>query len=154
MFSKEGGMRKIAAIVSLILVAAGVAPARADEAETRESINKAATALDQAFARQDKAAKQLMTPDHLAVTPYYRGPQNISDQSDSLRELKYEQTILGEGVPVMLLGPDAAMRIFAAELKGGFKGQKLPALVYVSEIWVKDDGAWREKFYQATTLRP
>ena len=148
-------MRKIAAIVSLILVASSVAPARADEAETRETISKAATALDQAFARQDKeAAKQLMTPDHLAVTPYYRGPQNISDQLDSFPELKYAQTILGEGVPVIILGPDAAMRIFAAELKGGFKGQKLPALVYVSEIWVKDDGAWREKFYQATTLRP
>jgi hypothetical protein len=151
----ECSKRKIAVIISLILVQTGLPAARADEAETREAINKAAAALDQAFARQDKeAAEQWLMPSHLAVTPYYRGPQNVADQLNSLPELKYEQTILGEGVPVVMLCPGVAVRTFAAELKGSFKGQKLPAQVYVSEIWVKLDGAWREKFYQATTLRP
>lgn len=149
-------MRIIAAVVSYtILVVAGIAPAQAYDADTIGVINEAATALDLAFARQDKeAVRQLMTPDHIAVTPYYRGPQNIIDQLKSLPELKYQQTILGEGVPIMLLGPAVALRTFSADLRGDFKGQKLPALVYVSEIWVKYDEGWREKFYQATTLRP
>ena len=151
---KELSILKIAAILCVILAATDLSPARADEAATREEISKAAAALDQAFAQHNReAAKELMTPEHLAITPYYKGPQNITDQLNSLSKLDYEQTILGESVPVVLLGPEVALRMFAAELKGNFEGQKLPAMVYVSEVWVKRD-RWRQKLYQATTLRP
>ncbi len=148
-------MRKIAAIVSLtILVTAGLSPARAGEAETIDAIIKAAAALDQAFERQDtKAVKDLMTPDHVAVTPYYDGPQTVADQVGSLPKLKYEQTIDGKPT-VAVLCSDAAARTFKAELNGSFEGKPIASKVYVSEIWVKRDGAWAEKLYQVTALKP
>jgi len=148
-------MRKIAAIVSLtILVTAGLSPARAGEAETIDAIVKAAAALDQAFEAQDtKAVTDLMTPDHVAVTPYYDGPQTVADQVGSLPKLKYEQTIDGKPT-VAVLCSDAAARTFKAELNGSFEGKPIASKVYVSEIWVKRDGAWAEKLYQVTALKP
>jgi ketosteroid isomerase-like protein len=148
-------MRKIAAIVSLtILVASGLSPACAGEAKTVDAIIKAAAALDQAFEQQDsKAVKTLMTPDHVAVTPFYDGPQTVADQLASLPQLKYEQKIDGEPA-VAVLCSDAAVRTFTAELKGSFEGNPIASKVYVSEVWVKRDGAWAEKFYQVTALKP
>jgi ketosteroid isomerase-like protein len=148
-------MRKIAAIVSLtILITAGLSPARAGEAETIDAIVKAAAALDQAFEAQDtKAVTDLMTPDHVAVTPYYDGPQTVADQLGSLPKLKYEQTIDSKPT-VAVLCSDAAARTFKAELNGSFEGKPIASKVYVSEIWVKRDGAWAEKLYQVTALKP
>lgn len=148
-------MRKIAAIVSLtILVTAGLSPARAGEAETIDAIVKAAAALDQAFEAQDtKAVTDLMTPDHVAVTPYYDGPQTVADQLGSLPKLKYEQTIDSKPT-VAVLCSDAAARTFKAELNGSFEGKPIASKVFVSEIWVKRDGAWAEKLYQVTALKP
>ena len=148
-------MRLVAVIVSLMIIgASSLLPARASEAETLDAINKAAAALDQAFERQDKeAVTKLMTPDHVAVTPYYDGVQTVPDKLGSLPELKDGRTVLGE-VAVTQLGPDAAMRTFTAKLDGSFKGKPIPADVFVSEVWVKRDGAWQEKFYQVTTLKP
>ena len=148
-------MRKIAAIVSLmILFASGLPSALASGAETVEAINQAAAALDQAFERQDKdAVKRLMTPDHVAVTPYYDGPQSVADQLGSLPELKYEQKINGKPA-VTVLGPDAGMRTFTAELNGSFEGKPIAGKMFVSEVWVKAGGAWLEKFYQVTALKP
>ena len=148
-------MRTIAAVFSLmILVAAGLCQAAASEAETIDAINKAAAALDAAFAQKDvEAIKGMMTPDHVSVTPYYDGPQSVADQVASLPELDFGQAIQGK-VTVTLLGPDAAMRTFTAALNGSFKGKPLPALVFATEILVKRDGMWVEQFYQVTTLKP
>lgn len=148
-------MRRIVAILSLVaLVAGGLSQVQAGEAETVDEINKAAAALDQAFERQDvEVVRSLMTPDHIAVTPYYDGVQSVADQLASLPELKYEQTVVGH-VAVALIGPDAAMRTFTAELKGSFEDKPIAADVFVSEVWVKRDGAWQERFYQVTTLKP
>jgi hypothetical protein len=46
------------------------------------------------------------------------------------------------------------MRTFTAKLDGNFEGKRIPRDVFVSEIWIKSDGAWQEKFYQVTTLKP
>ena len=147
-------MRMLAAMVSLMILAAtGLVEARAGDAETIEAINEAAAALDRAFEKQDvETVKTLMTPDHIAVTPCYLGPQTVTDQVDSLPDLKYRQTNLGE-VTVSLFGSDAALRSFSAELDGTFKGKPIPRRVFISEIWVKGEGGWAEKFYQVTALK-
>ena len=49
---------------------------------------------------------------------------------------------------------DAALRTFTADLKGSFKGKPLPAKVFATEVLVKHDGKWIERFYQVTTLKP
>ena len=148
-------MRNLTAFVSLVsLLVLGLAPARAGDAEMVEEVHKAAAALDQAFERQDQdAVKRLMTSDHIAVTPYYEGPQTVAHQLASLPDLKYGQKVVGE-VAFSLLGPAAAMRTFTAKLDGNFEGKRIPRDVFVSEIWIKSDGAWQEKFYQVTTLKP
>lgn len=146
-------MQKIAAVVSILIVSALVAfAARAGDAEEIDAINKAAAELDAAFAKDDVGTvKQMMTPGHIAVTPYYDGPQSVADQAASLPDLQYGQTIVGD-VSVALLGADTALRSFTAELNGSFKGRPLPRRVFVSAIWVKQDGAWVERFYQVTAL--
>jgi hypothetical protein len=58
------------------------------------------------------------------------------------------------GVQVSLLGNDAALRTFTADLKGSFKDKPLPAKVFATEVLVKHDGRWIERFYQVTTLKP
>jgi hypothetical protein len=95
----------------------------------------------------------MVTADHLAVTPYYESPQTAAAQIASLPELKYKQTITGE-VKVVVLGPDAGMRTFTARLDGTYKGKPIPADVFVTSIMVRQDGVWREQFYQVTAMQP
>ena len=145
-------MRKLVAMLSLlVLIGLGALPADAADVDAA-AVNAAAKALDNAFVSGDPAEiKKLMTADHVSVTPYYDGPQTTDQQIASLPELKWTETIEGS-VKVSALGPDAAMRNFISTLKGTFQGKKLPAKVYVTEILVKQDGAWVERFYQVTTL--
>jgi len=145
-------MRKYAVLMSLlVLIGFGPGPARAADVDVA-AVNAAAKALDDAFASGNAAEiKKLMTADHVSVTPYYGGPQTTDQQIASLPELKWTETIEGT-VKVSPLGPDAAMRNFISKMDGTFKGKALPSRVYVTEILVKQDGAWVERFYQVTTL--
>ena len=127
-------MRSLATFSLVVLMTAALSPALASESETIKAINESSNALDRAFEKNDKAAiRALMTPDHISVTPYYDGPQTTDDQIASLPELKWDQKIVGD-VKVSLLGDDAALRTFTADLKGSFKGKPLPAKVFATEI--------------------
>lgn len=144
-------------VLSVLIVALAVAcmfTAQAGEPATVAAINAAAAALDDAFEQQNaEDIKRMMTADHVAVTPYYGTPQTAAEQIASLPELKYEQTITGD-VKVVVLGPDAGMRTFSARLDGTFKGKPISPDVFVTAIMVREDGVWREKFYQVTALQP
>ena len=147
-------MRKLILSVLAFVLAAGIAGANAGEPATVAAINAAAAALDDAFERQSaEDIKRMMTADHIAVTPYYETPQTAAAQIASLPELKYKQTNTGE-VKVVVLGPDAGMRTFTARLDGTYKGKTIPPDVFVTSIMVREDGQWREKFYQVTALQP
>jgi hypothetical protein len=147
-------VRKLILSVLALAFAAGIAGANAGEPATVAAINAASAALDDAFERQSaEDIKRMVTADHLAVTPYYDTPQTAAQQIASLPELKYKQTNTGE-VKVVVLGPDAGMRTFTARLDGTFKGKTIPPDVFVTSIMVREDGQWREKFYQVTALQP
>ena len=147
-------MRKIILSVLGFALAAGIASANAGEPATVAAINAASVALDDAFERQTaEDIKRMMTADHIAVTPYYETPQTVAQQIASLPELKYKQTNTGD-VKVVVLGPDAGMRTFTARLDGTYKGKAIPPDVFVTSIMVREDGQWREKFYQVTALQP
>ena len=147
-------MRKLVLSVLTFVLAAGIASAHAGEPATVAAINAASAALDDAFERQSaEDIKRMMTADHLAVTPYYETPQTAAQQIATLPELKYEQTNIGE-VKVVVLGPDAGMRTFTARLDGTYKGKTIPPDVFVTSIMVREEGQWREKFYQVTALQP
>ena len=147
-------MRKLILSILAFVLAAGIAGANAGEPATVAAINAASAALDDAFERQSaEDIKRMMTADHIAVTPYYETPQTAAAQIASLPELKYKQTNTGE-VKVVVLGPDAGMRTFTARLDGTYKGKTIPSDVFVTSIMVREDGQWREKFYQVTALQP
>lgn len=147
-------MRTTALLVLVLSLAAGLPQVRAGEAETIAAVNAAAAALDNAFERQSaEEIKHMMTADHIAVTPYYDAPQSVAEQIASLPELKYEQTNIG-AVKVDVLGPDAAMRTFTARLEGTYKGKPIPSPAFVTAIMVRQDGQWKERFYQITAVQP
>lgn len=143
-------------LVVVLGVALGVlaSPALAEDAATIAAVNAAENALDDAFGRRDEATiRALMTPDHITVTPYYDGIQTVDDQIASLGELDYGETIIGEP-RVVFLAPDVAVRTFAAELNGSFRGKPLPAKAFVNETVVRRDGKWIEALFQVTALEP
>jgi ketosteroid isomerase-like protein len=142
-----------AAAASALLVACGAFSAYASDADVA-AINASSEALNAAFENGDtEAIRSLMTPDHVAVTPYFDGPKSVDEQLALLPDLKLRQTTAGE-LSVELLAQDVALRTFAADLEGRFKGMPLPTHVFVNETLVKRDGAWKERFYQVTTLEP
>lgn len=149
-------MLRRTALLSLLLLALAGGPsfAATADADTIAAINASSNALDEAFTKKDVATiKALMTENHLTVTPYYDGPQTVDDQLASLGEYDWSQTIVGEP-NVVLLAPDVALRTFIAELKGTFQGKPLPSRVFATELLVKRDGKWIERFYQVTSLEP
>lgn len=148
-------MRNLTVLVfTFVLMVAGITGANAGEPAIVAAINAASAALDDAFERQSaEDIKRMMTADHIAVTPYYETPQTVAQQIASLPELNYKQTNTGD-VKVVVLGPDAGMRIFTARLDGTYKGKTIPADVFVTSVMVRQDGQWREKFYQVTALQP
>lgn len=148
-------MRQLSALFSLVIfLSAGLGVAYAGDAETTAAVVAASATLDNAFERQDaEIIKSLTTPEHVAVTPYYGRPQSVDEQIASLSELKYVQTKVGDDM-ITLLGPDAGLRMFTADLDGTFKGESIPKRVFVTSVMVRRDGRWLETFYQVTALKP
>jgi ketosteroid isomerase-like protein len=148
-------MQRLAVVISLMLLApANLALAQSSDADTVTAINTASTALHAAFAAGDaEAIRSHMTDDHIAVTPYYDGPQTVGGIIATLSDVEFTETTEGEA-SVALLAPDVALRRFAADWKGSFKGEPLPARVYVSEILVNRNGTWLERYYQVTAAEP
>lgn len=119
-----------------------------------EAIDDVVGRLDEAFETRDaETIKALMTEDHVAVLPYRTGPQSVDQLVSTLPDLKIKQTDLSEPTVVML-GPDSAMRTLTAKLSGSFAGKSIDGKVFVTSIMTKQDGKWRERFYQVTTLAP
>jgi hypothetical protein len=146
-------MPKLLAVFSAVILIALTACTQDDVART-ETIDNVVAQLNAAFEAQNvNAAKALMTPDHLSVTPYYGTPQSVDEILASLPDLKYEQT--DESEPkVVLLGDDAAMRTLTAKVDGTFKGEPFSYKVFITAILVRQNGKWLERFYQVTRLAP
>ena len=141
---------------ALLVLAAGLmlalAPAKADDSAAVAQVEAAADDLNAAFQRQDwNYVKAHITADHLSVFPAWGAPKSFAANLDLLPDLKMKQTPLTEP-KVTLLAPDVAMRTLTVALEGDFRGKKLPGKVYMTQILVKRDGKWLEKFYQATEI--
>jgi ketosteroid isomerase-like protein len=127
------------------------AAARADDATVKE-VEKAITALNEAFQKRDAdAVKRLVTDDHVAVTPYYGGPATAAEMVATLGDLKIAEYAAAR-MKVTPLTRDAALVTYEVTWKGTYKGKELPRKCYASAVWVKRDGNWKEAFYQETAL--
>jgi len=145
-------MQKWGALLALVGILLIPAIANADDAATIDEIEAASDGLNQAFQRQDEAyIKENTTDDHMAMFALWSGPKSIAENLELLGDLKMKQTILS-GPDVMLLAPKVAMRTSTMKLEGEYQGKPLEERVYKTQIMVKRNGKWLEKFYQSTIL--
>ena len=123
----------------------------ADE-EIIEPVRTLIKALDSAFTARDRdTVKQLVSPDHIAVTPYTRRPLTTLDEMDKIAEIKFE-TVSVERETLTVLGPEAVLVHQEKILTGTYEGLPVPDRVYSTAIWTKIDGKWSELFYQETAI--
>jgi uncharacterized protein (TIGR02246 family) len=142
-------MRKL--IVVLVTGMLLGAEARSDDTTVKE-VEQAIARLNEAFQKRDlDTIKRLMTADHIAVTGYHGGPQNRTQQIDTLPDFKFTEYTPGK-MKVTLLGKDVALVTYEVALKGTFKGKDMPPRNFASAVWVRRDGTWVEAFYQETPL--
>jgi hypothetical protein len=108
--------------------------------------------LNRAFEANDESAiKRLMTDDHMAVTSFYDKPLNFADQIKALSESKLTE-YSAAAMSFNRLGDDVVQVTYHASLKGTYRGKPIPSRAFVSALWVRRDGSWRESFYQETPL--
>jgi uncharacterized protein (TIGR02246 family) len=135
----------LAALTAALLLASS----RAAEAEAVEA---AIAELNKAFEKGDaEKVKALMTDDHVAVTPYYGGPQSRDEQLKGLADHKLTEYRAGK-LKVRMLGAEAALVTYDLGMKGTYKGKAVPARCYASAVWIRKGGRWLEAFYQETAL--
>ena len=123
----------------------------ASAADPTKEVKAAADALNAAFETRDaKTIRALMTPDHLAVTPY-AGKQRVKDQIRTLPVLKYEKYSAGP-MSMKVINDNCVLVTYALQLKGTYQGKPLPSKSLVASLWVKNGGKWQELHYQETPV--
>jgi len=141
-------------IVTIVLTAAlalgAASTTRADEASELATVRTAMQTLDTAFEKEDEATiRSLVTPDHIAIAPVYGGSATVDEQFALFSDISYSVYDASERA-VMFLDPQTVITNYQVSLKGTFRGNPLPSPVFVTEIWVKQDGKWLQRLYQET----
>jgi ketosteroid isomerase-like protein len=140
----------VAGVIGLALLI--VAPARAADADAVAGIKAAFDNLKSAFLRQDGATvKAIMTEDGILAMPFYRAALSANEVASTLSELKVRNHD-SHDLKVTMLGPDTGVITLYTSFDGTYKDTPLPPWVFASGLWVKQDGAWRLKLYQETTV--
>ncbi len=123
-----------------------------EEEDASKEIEEALAKLNLAFKDRDVAViKQLTTPDHIAITPFYGEPQARAEEIKSLPDLKVTEYTEGK-FNVRFLSKEVVLITYPLQVKGTFKGKKLFSKNYASSVWVKRGGKWLEAFYQETPV--
>lgn len=143
-------LRTISLFVAMLWLP--VLSASAEDTDLAAELSQASAALDQAFVDHDRAAiEALTTDDHVAMTPFYGRPFTIPQQFAVLDSLII--TGVDRSAPTTVaLGPDAAMVTYENSYQGSYDGAPLSERVYVTEIWVREGGAWLQRQFQETPL--
>ena len=132
--------------------------------ETPQSSNASATTLKdlleakvkaewEALKNKDrKAYAELLGDDYQGVEVDGRGERNkIQSLNELAAENIYNYTL--SAFSVTPLGPDAAMVIYEVTMQFPPTAQVRYARVYITEIWVKRAGQWKELHYQETHVK-
>ena len=129
-----------------------LSPAAGDDAATIDEIRSAVFELDRAFTDHDTATiERMVTPDHVAVAARFNGEIALAEQTATVDAM--QRTVSDYSpVDVRLLGDDAAFVTFEKSYTGTFAGKALIPRVFVSEVWLRQEGTWRQWFYQETPV--
>ena len=139
----------------LALLAVGVlhaSGASADDAALTAEIRARVNALNQAFADSNVAKIETMiTADQIAVIPVYGKPTTFAERLPTLDQYKAIRSAFTPA-KVKALGPTAVLVTYENSKEGSYAGKPLSPRVFVSQIWVKQDGEWRQQLYQETPI--
>jgi len=153
-------------LLALVLPAVAQSNVKADPAETKGSIaasagtSKVQTLLEanvktewDAFQKKDKKAySDLLADDFAAVEDDNQGMRTKTGAASEVDRSNINKYNL-YALKVIPLNPNAALvtyeltMLFPPKVKFRFKR------VLVSELWVKRDGKWLERYYQETHVR-
>ena len=99
-----------------------------------------------------KAYAELLADDYQGVEVDGMGERNKIQTLNALAEENVFNYTLW-GVKLVPLGPDATMVIYEVTMQFPPKAQIRYSRVYITEIWVKRDGQWKELHYQETHVK-
>ncbi len=123
------------------------------DSELKEMFEAKINAEWEALKKKDKKSyAELLADDYQGVEADGRGERNkIQALNELTAENVYSYTLWG--LKVIPLGPDAAVVIYESTMQFPPKAQVRYSRVYISELWVKRAGQWKELHYQETHVK-
>ena len=102
--------------------------------------------------KDKKAYAELLADDYQGVEVDGRGERNKIQAVNEVAETNvYNYTLFG--FKLIPAGPDAALVIYEVTMQFPPKAQVRYSRVYISELWVKRAGQWKEVHYQETHVK-
>ncbi len=99
-----------------------------------------------------KAYAELLAEDYQGVEVDGRGERNKIQALNELADTNVFNYTLW-GFKLIPLGPDAALVIYEVTMQFPPRAQVRYSRVYITELWVKRDGQWKELHYQETHVK-
>lgn len=122
------------------------------KAALRVEIQAAHEALRLAFQRNDATAiRQLVSPDHFDVTEFDEPPTPVWKRIAENAFEDFRSEVVSD-VSIDELTPGLVLQRFEARLQGRYRGQAIPSRIAATMIWRREEGRWRQLFYQHTPL--
>jgi len=107
----------------------------------------------EALKKKDKKGyAELLAEDYQGVEIDGRGERNKIQAANELAETNVFNYTLW-GYKLIPLGPDAALVIYEVTMQFPPTAQVRYSRVYISEVWVKRAGQWKELHYQETHVK-
>jgi hypothetical protein len=127
--------------------------AAAAESKLKEIFQAKVKAEWEALKHKDKKAyADLLADDYEGVEADGRGERNKIQAVNELAETNvYNYSMFG--FKLIPLGPDATLVIYEITMEFPPKAQVRYSRVYISALWVKRAGSWKEVHYQETNVK-
>ncbi|MGA8619481.1 MAG: nuclear transport factor 2 family protein [Candidatus Sulfotelmatobacter sp.] len=131
----------------------GPSGAISDESKPKEMFEAKIKVEWEALKNKDKRAYgDLLADDYQGVEVDGRGERNKVQALTELVETNaFNYTLWG--FKLIPLGPEAALAIYEVTMQFPPKSQVRYSRVYISELWVKRAGQWKEVHYQETHVK-
>jgi hypothetical protein len=153
----------IAWLTSLALAQKPAAPPKTGESRQSGSVSADSGLKDmfeakikvewEALKKKDKKGYgELLADDYQGVEVDGRGERNKIQAVNELANTNVFNYTLW-GFKLIPLGPDAALVIYEVTMQFPPKAQVRYSRVYISEVWVKRAGQWKELHYQETHVK-
>jgi hypothetical protein len=153
----------MAALTSVVLAQQPKAPAKTAESQPQASASADSKLKDMFEAKikiewealkhkNKKAYAELLADDYQGVEVDGRGERNKIQAIDEVAQTNvYNYTL--QGFKLIPLGTDAALVIYEVTMEFPPKSVVRYSRVYISALWVKRAGQWKEVHYQETNVK-